>query len=763
METELPIVRYTTLERLLGPRFEEPAPRTEDVLSPSGKPGERLTIFLHGFASDPEEYAGLLDLIHRSNGADLYAPSYHLGTYSKESPDGITQDLAKRFNRIAADYPEVHFVAHSMGAPFLRAAFLESLGSRDQPTHLRKLLERGAVRMTFLAATSRGYSPTNWKQILELGLLRRWFWLTLSLIAVAWCLRAANSTYDQGIVSTAAQWIWNGIFAATVVSFLFGKVALAPLIAIVCSLWLTVGISGSIAAVGIMTVLTAVSVLAMGAWLGRRVADSWKLAVVAAGAGLATPWFGVVPAAAYPAALAVFALLALQPMRTGLLLEHILYGAPWITGVRLRWMEAFADRGPGSIGLRPPPIVHLFGDEDRLVGDDDHVELHRNANAVEVALQGVTHNDFQISQQDAEWDKSFARGAYERKTRKQRMLPSVAASIQWALQTDPVELQRQSTGTDAPVFKGIAERSTPTKFRFVKPVVARANRESFDAPADEHLVFLIHGIRDFAEWQDSLAAKFESVAEAKSLKLIDVVQVRYGYFSALQFLLSGERERATRAFVDLYTQTKARHPHAVCHAAAHSNGTYLVANALREHGYIKLHHVYLCGSVLSPKFEWPGLVGGPVRSDRAMQDWPVGVLCRMLSWVGRIPLVGVHYKLLGTGGIDGFRMLHDAEGNQVVFENFYLPGGHGEALRPKYHEEIANFVLTGEPAGTGHVTSQVKDVKGLRGRMIATLVGLAVAAAAFALPAVFGPACAAWGIVVGALTLLLVLRVGMAV
>src|SRR4029079_16678416 len=106
-------------------------------------------------------------------------------------------------------------------------------------------------------------------------------------------------------------------------------------------------------------------------------------------------------------------------------------------------------------------------------------------------------------------------------------------------------------------------------------------------------------------------------------------------------------------------------------------------------------------------------------------------LCRILSWIGRVPVLGFNYRDLGPGGIDGFSSSTNATGEQVVFENAYLLGGHGEALEPKYHEEIANFLLAGEPTVTAQPLSKLTDRVGLRWRMIALFLGLFGAVLAF--------------------------------
>jgi hypothetical protein len=767
MKSDSPIERRQTLHQILDAKSSGNA-----VFSPTGKPSDRVVVFVHGFASRPREYEGLLQTIHETTGADVYAPRYHAGLYSDARPDAVSTDLASRVNRVVREYRRVQFVAHSMGAVFLRDAFIKGLGAQSESTPLRTRLADGAVRMLLLAASSRGYRPTDWRQKLRLELLGRWFWLTLCIVALAWSLRGmavAAAAPESGFPWLAWSAPWAYQIAAVAIAFLWfwkGRNVVATIwpVVLLCA-WLFWAANGRFEVHWFATALTTIGTLVLAWGFCRERWAVWTMAAVALGVSLAAPWIADHPLFAWPTLLLLFIPFALYPMRSRLMLEHLLFGASWIAGVRLKWIEAFADRGESSTGLKPPPIVHLFGEEDRFVGDDDHVELHHFEDAVEVALRGVKHNDFNVLAGDLQRERTATEEREVKKSRRQRFIPQVLEAVQQAVAEEPNQIRERLRRSEGPVLKTLGDRRDVSAFRLVEPATAQTRMKGFDArrTGDEHLVFLVHGIRDFADWQDSLATKFRETASNQGLPLIDVVQVRYGYFSALQFLLSGERERATKSFVDLYTQTKARYPHAICHAAAHSNGTYVVGEALRNHSFVRLRNVYLAGSVLSLEFMWPGLVGGHVRSDRAAQDWPVGVLCRILSRIGRVPILGFHYRRLGPGGVDGFATTTDEAGKQIVFENAYLPGGHGEALRPKYHDEIARFVLTGEPTITEQPLSKLSDKVGLRWRKIAVFVGLIAIILAFLLPIVFGPPLAVWGIAVGAITVFLLVRLGMAV
>jgi len=367
--------------------------------------------------------------------------------------------------------------------------------------------------------------------------------------------------------------------------------------------------------------------------------------------------------------------------------------------------------------------------------------------------------------------------------RREAFAPPMLDAIRRAVGENPQARLRELGDRSHPMAKSftVGQAQAPA-FRIVEPlqVQKRAGATVFSVPLEvrepEQAVFLVHGIRDFAGWEDSLAAKCREVAADHGQRLIEPVEVRYGYFNAFQFLLAAERERATQSFLDLYTQSKARYPSAVCHAAAHSNGTYVVANALRNNEYVELERVYLAGSVLTRDFDWAavgpnrnpstdaqcGVIRDRVRSDRAAQDWPVGVFCWLLAGLGRLPFLRTFYGMLGTGGLHGFLKRNDAAGTEFVFENAYLPGPHGEALNAKYQGEIAGFLLTGEPTQTTHLLAKSPDRRMLRGVTALTVLGVLVIGAAIVLPALFGPQCAAWGVAVGALTLLIVVRALMA-
>ncbi|CAM9666854.1 unnamed protein product [Chrysoparadoxa australica] len=142
-----------------------------------------------------------------------------------------------------------------------------------------------------------------------------------------------------------------------------------------------------------------------------------------------------------------------------------------------------------------------------------------------------------------------------------------------------------------------------------------------------HVVFVLHGIRDFGSWTQHLAEKTrdqlvkqrcadisEAIAnmkdqlegpvapaeekekiEADMKALVDrkreiqsiehqadwveTVTSSYGYFPILGFLLPGSRMKKVNWFLDEYLRIKTTYPKAHVHYVGHSNGTYVVSSS----------------------------------------------------------------------------------------------------------------------------------------------------------------------------------------
>jgi len=382
---------------------------------------------------------------------------------------------------------------------------------------------------------------------------------------------------------------------------------------------------------------------------------------------------------------------ALQPLKLdrlipGRLAMSGLRGSNWLASLRLRWIHA-CRRHP------PPPTVMLHGDRDRLVGPDDSSDVAFQGNSLVVRCLGVGHGHFTLSVEDG--DESWV----------------------------------------APLLRQILHA-------FVQKIVPAPPPP---LPPRELVAFLVHGIRDFGEWYETLGSAIERVAASCGF-VPRIVPVTYGYFNTFQFLLSAQRRRSLRTFVDRYTQEVIRNPQATFVVAAHSNGTYAVARALEEVSSIQVDRIYFAGSVLPRSFRWGrlfqrGQIRDGVRNDCANADVPVGAMCYLLSW---IPFF--YGGDIGTGGVDGFVSRAHADdlpaGDPRLQNNQYLKGGHSAALEPRWHDQIAWFLVVGRTLARGLQLTGARRVflYGWRVGLLAAVLG------SFAALCVFGTPLVGWTI-----------------
>jgi hypothetical protein len=125
-----------------------------------------------------------------------------------------------------------------------------------------------------------------------------------------------------------------------------------------------------------------------------------------------------------------------------------------------------------------------------------------------------------------------------------------------------------------------------------------ADPELRDAHQGEHVVLLVHGIRDFALWQTALRATLERSG-------FIVESTNYGRMNIFQFLapFSYFRKVAISHVANQVRIVAQNHPHAAISVIAHSFGTYVVAQLMKQQFDIRFFRVVFCGSVV--KYEFP--------------------------------------------------------------------------------------------------------------------------------------------------------------
>jgi pimeloyl-ACP methyl ester carboxylesterase len=204
----------------------------------------------------------------------------------------------------------------------------------------------------------------------------------------------------------------------------------------------------------------------------------------------------------------------------------------------------------------------------------------------------------------------------------------------------------------------------------------------------EHVVFVMHGIRDRGFWTEEIRYQIKQMGMQEHRR-IEVINSGYGYFPMLLFLFLWERQKNVRWFMDQYTEALARYPQAQMGFIGHSNGTYLLASALKRYQASQFGRVVFAGSVVPTTFPWNDLIASgrlkAIQNYVATSDTIVGV------FPGFYELIGL--TDLGSAGHNGFR---DNEGrkNAVTF----VRGGHSAAIRPEIYESFVRFVIDGKSA-----------------------------------------------------------------
>lgn len=306
-------------------------------------------------------------------------------------------------------------------------------------------------------------------------------------------------------------------------------------------------------------------------------------------------------------------ILALWVTSRGKLIRDAQRGSDWINQLRVDWATTFKQKG-----VTTPEVVQIRGEKDEFVEADDSADLMYFQNAHEVRIAGLDHT-------------AFCRPG---------LPPDAITEIKDCF------------------------------FRLFEP-----RKKEPEPPT--MLVFLVHGIRDYAEWQESLAQEISGL-DPKAM----VIPVQYGYFNAFQFLSPLQRNRASRIFADKFIQAKLKHPDtSQVVIAAHSNGTYAVAKAFEKYDFFKADRLYLAGSVLPRNFNITKNIG-TIRNDIANTDWAVGLLCNAIKWID---------IKIGTAGFHGFKNIPPKNNNS------YLEGPHGAALAPPYRSEVAKYLVNGQP------------------------------------------------------------------
>ena len=305
-------------------------------------------------------------------------------------------------------------------------------------------------------------------------------------------------------------------------------------------------------------------------------------------------------------------------------------GFPFIANLRVQWIRLAVDER-----FNLPPTIQLIGVWDDIVQLEDNYDLASDRRFRNLSVPHAGHASI-IKLDDLKY------GAYRK------------SKFQYAIATPIGELNTQES----------------------------LQKE----PPSDLVVILQHGIRETTTlWRLKLKAVIEQKAKELDINA-KVITPGYGYFPMARFLLYRARQRNVRLFMDDYTEALARNPKAEIHFFGHSNGTYLLAHALKNYATFNVNRVVLAGSVVRRDFPWDeyherGRIE-KIRNDVATGDWVVGIFPRLLE---------ILKDDVGSAGHNGFI---DNIAQQNSYPG-YFSGDHGAAIKNIYHPSIAHFILTG--------------------------------------------------------------------
>lgn len=186
----------------------------------------------------------------------------------------------------------------------------------------------------------------------------------------------------------------------------------------------------------------------------------------------------------------------------------------------------------------------------------------------------------------------------------------------------------------------------PKRLNLPEPAVREEPSENYGIPKDEyeHVIVLIHGIKDIGAWQSTVSQALQSPKTV-------VLQCRFGLYPAAQFLfpvnLSGW---AVDEVVEKLRDVRLEYRNAKISIIAHSFGTYVTLKAIETDPNLALWKMVFCGSVANDRIRWvrfKNRIGDGVRPTR---DFVVNDCGTGDYWPVLGATFGWHYGMAGATG-----------------------------------------------------------------------------------------------------------------
>jgi hypothetical protein len=355
-------------------------------------------------------------------------------------------------------------------------------------------------------------------------------------------------------------------------------------------------------------------------------------------------------------------------------------GAPFIVNTRLQWIDFVR-----SCPKRLVPVIQMLGSADGVVAPDESFDFDSAFYFIEVP------NSDHLQLLDV--NRTELEGLALEQQRTRRRL------LRCALLGETPSNKHKSDLAPVPVIECALNIAMLGDFMPPEP-----------NPEVQHVVFVIHGIRDDGYWTKKMATRIKLLGVQRK-EVWRSITPSYGYFTMLPFVFPWIRRQKVEWLMDVYAQATARYPNATFHFVGHSNGTYLGAAAMRDYTGCFFNRVVFAGSVVHPKYEWSLQAKNSgvkaVMNYVATGDWIVALLPNAVRGFRRFDLGGAGHLGFVESGPPEIKSMQ------------YLIGGHGAGIREGRWDEIARF-LTQSPHVSGEPVAS-KEYLEHQGRTIRTL------------------------------------------
>jgi hypothetical protein len=210
------------------------------------------------------------------------------------------------------------------------------------------------------------------------------------------------------------------------------------------------------------------------------------------------------------------------------------------------------------------------------------------------------------------------------------------------------------TDEDHRIFGAYCSAYANTKHRRQNRTPRREETQ-MEVRSPRPVVVLIHGIRDNGLWQQEIRDSLEAEG-------FHVESTNYGRFNLIEFLLPFQffRRRAAAEMLTWLNAVFYRNPGSSVSVIAHSFGTYVISQILRDNFNIKLDRIIFCGSVVKYNFPFQNFnhrFSGDVLNEVGTRD----------IWPAMAESITTGY---GSAGTFGFR-------RPFVYDRWHNGAGHG--------------------------------------------------------------------------------------